>query len=97
MKLKEKWLEELRYRTLKLDNARKRDQRIKNNRMFKEDEGMVYKKTNSMKERKGKVPKIEKFLEFWAGIWEDKTTPYRKWRKTIAEKIKAKVTNVEEL
>ena len=31
-------------------------------------------------------------------MWEDKTTtPYRKWMKTIAEKVKAKVTNVEEL
>ena len=96
--MKEKWFEEFRYRKVKLDKARMTDQRIKNNRMFKEDEGMFYKKTNKANERKGKVPKIEKFVEFWAGIWEDKTTtPYRKWIKTIAEKIKAKVTNVEEL
>ena len=46
----------------------------------------------------GKLPKIEKFEEFWAGIWEDDTKiPQRKWMNTIARKITEKVTNVQEL
>ena len=49
------------------------------------------------KQLKGKVPKMEKFEEFWAGIWEDNTkTPQRKWRNTVAKKIGQKVTNVQE-
>ena len=50
------------------------------------------------KEMKGKVPEMDKFVQFWAGIWEDETsTPHRIWIRTVAEKIRAKVTDVEEL
>ena len=44
------------------------------------------------------VPDVEKFVDFWAGIWEDETiTPNRRWMRTAAEKIRAKVINLEEL
>ena len=56
-----------------------RDEKIKNNRMFREDEGMFYQNINNTKEKQGTVPDIEKFVDFWAGIWEDETsTPYRR-------------------
>ena len=59
---------------------------------------MFCRKTQGTKQLKGKVPKIEKFEEFWAGIWEDDTkTPQRKWMNTIARKITEKVTDVQEL
>ena len=46
---------------------------------------------------KGKVPTIEKFEEFWAGIWEDNAeTPHRRWMNTAARKIGEKATNVQE-
>ena len=98
LKMKEIWLEELRYRKTKLGKIRIRDEKIKNNRMFREDKGMFYRKINNTKERQGTVPDIEKFVDFWAGIWEDETsTPYRRWMTTVAEKIRAKVISVEEL
>ena len=47
--------------------------------MFREDEGMFYRKINNTKKRQEAVPDIEKFVDFWPGIWEDETsTPYRR-------------------
>ena len=68
MQVKEKWLEELRYRKIKLEKAETRDARIRDNRMFKEDEGMFYRRFNAKKKRKGKVPEIDKFVNFWADL-----------------------------
>ena len=57
---------------------------------------MFYRKANREKERKGKVPEMNKFVQFWAGIWEDETsTPHRRWMRTVEENIRAK--SVEEL
>ena len=65
--------------------------------MFQEDQGMFYRKTEGMKQLKEKVPKMEKFEEFWAGIWEYNTkTPQIKWMNTVAKKIGQKLTNVQE-
>ena len=59
--------------------------------MFREDEGMFYRCfINNTKERKGTV-------EFWVGIWDETSTPHRRWIRTAAERIRAKVINVEEL
>ena len=56
-----------------------KDARIHNNRMFQEDQGMFYRKTQGMKELKRKVPILELFEEFWAVIWENNNkTPQRK-------------------
>ena len=91
-------LDELRYQHPKLKHVKTRDARICNNRMFQEDQSMFYRKTQGQKQMKGKVPEIEKFEEFWAGIWEDGTqTPYRKWMKTVAKEIAEKVTDVHVL
>ena len=96
--VKEKALDELIYRNIKLKRIKIKDARILNNIMFQEDQGMFYRKTQGTKQLKGKVPKIEKFEEFWAGIREDDTkTPQRKWMNTIARKITENITNVQEL
>jgi hypothetical protein len=34
--------------------------------MFKENEGMFYRRINSTKKKRGEVPDIDKFVEFWA-------------------------------
>ena len=65
--------------------------------MFQEDQGIFYRKTKGTKQLKGKVPRIEKFEEFWAGIWEDNIkTPKLKWMNTVAKKMGQKVANVQE-
>ena len=69
-----------------------KDARIRNSKMFQEDQGMFYRKTQGTKQLKGKVPRMEKFEEFWAGICEDNTkTPKRKWMNTVAIKMGKKL------
>ena len=95
--VKEKALGEIRYRIVKMKRIKIKDARIRNNRMFQEDQGMFYRKTQGTKQLRGKAPKMKKFEEFWAGIWEDNAkTPQRKWMHTVAKKIGEKVTNVQE-
>ena len=95
--LKKTTLDELRYRITKLKHVRIRDARIRNNRLFEQDQGKFYRRTQGTMLGKGKVPMIEKFEEFWAGIWEDNAkTPHRRWMNTVARRIREKVTNVQE-
>ena len=72
--------------------------RLKTTECFERMKECFYRKINNTKERKGTVPDIDKFFDFWAGIWEDEaSTPYRRWMRTGAENIRAKVISVEEL
>ena len=74
-----------------------KDPRIRNNKMFQEDQELFYRKTQGTKRLIGKVPKMEKFEELWAEIWEDNTKiAQRKWMNTVAKKIEQKVTNVQD-
>ena len=98
LKEKELWLDELRYRKAELNKVRTRDAKVRNNRMFKEDERRFYRNINCINNKKGVVPDMEKFAAFWAEIWEDETkTPHKKWMDNVSEKIKAKVQQVEDL
>ena len=66
--------------------------------MFEEDEGNFFRNTADKKEHKGTVPSIDRLVTFWGGIWGgDTKTPKRKWMQTVANKIKDKVTQVEEM
>ena len=95
--VKEKALDELRYYLTKLTKTRLRDDRIRYNRMFREDQEMFYWKPQGMREKKGNAQHIAKFEEFWAGIWEDDSkTRRRKWMSTIAQKIKAKLVDIQD-
>ena len=86
--VKERALDELRYRKVKLERTRSRYAKIRNNRMFEEDQAIVFRKMQGAKEKKGKVPKIKKLEDFWAGIWEDETqTPHQKWMNMVARKL----------
>ena len=81
-----------------MKRLRIKDARTRNNKMFKEDQGMFYRKTQGTKQLKRKVPRIKKFEEFWVGIWKDNTeTAKRKWMNTVAKKMVQKVANVQEL
>ena len=95
--VQEKALDGLKYYLAKLKRTRLRDDRIRYNRMFREVQGVFYRKTQGMREKKGNAPHIAKFEEFWAGIWEDDSkTPHRKWMSTMAQKIRAKVVDIQD-
>ena len=97
LSVKERALDELRYCNVKLKRIKNRDARVRNNRMFQEDQGAFYRKTQGTEQLRGEVLDMEKFEEFWGGIWEDETkTPNQKWMNTVAKKMREKVKNVQE-
>ena len=69
----EKAFDKLRYHNTKMKGIKIKDARIHNKKMFQEDKAMIYRKTQGTKQLKGKLPKMEKFEEFWRGIWGDNT------------------------
>ena len=66
--VKEKALDKLRYCNIKMKRLKIKDARTRDNKMFQGDHGMFYRKTQGAKQQKGKIPRMEKFEEFWAGI-----------------------------
>lgn len=94
---KEKWLDELRYRKVLLDKMIKKGRRIRNNIMFQKDQRGLYKQASKKKENIGRTPEIEKFVEFWGGIWEERrSTVVQPWMTEIEEKLKNKICSVED-
>ena len=90
-------MDELRSKKVKLDKMSTRAKRIKNNAMFAADEGGFYRKGKGKKVYHGEIPPMEKFVEFWGGIWEDeKKTPEQPWMKVVEQKWKEKVQDVKE-
>ena len=55
-----------------------KDPRIHNNKMFQEDQEIIYRKTQGTKQLKGKVPRMEKFEEFWAESGKETPKPQSK-------------------
>ena len=45
IRVKEKAFDKLRYRNIKMKHIKIKDARIRNNKMFQEDQGMFYRKT----------------------------------------------------
>ena len=64
LKEKELWLDELRYRKAELKKVRTRDAKVRNNRMFKEDERRFYRNINCINNKKGVVSDMERFVAF---------------------------------
>ena len=92
---KEKWLDELRSKKVKLEKIVARDKRIKNNNMFVRNEGSFYRQTKKLKKQVGRVPSIDKFTNLWTGIWEDDSkTPVTKWMKGIEKRLREKVKSI---
>ena len=59
-----KALDKLRYCNIKMKRLKIMDARIRNNKKFQEDQGLFYRKTQGMKQLKGKVPRMGKFEDF---------------------------------
>ena len=64
---------------VKMEKMKSRDGKIRDNNMFRGNQSQFYRSIEDKQENKGKVPDIEKFVKFWAGIWDDESvTPYKK-------------------
>ena len=74
--VKERALDELRYHKVKLERTRNRNAKIRNNRMFEEDQAIFFRKAQGAREKKGKVPKIKKFEDFWQVFGRTRPKPH---------------------
>ena len=89
---KKSWLDKLRGKIVKMEGHKKRDKVMKNNSIFQKVEGSFQKKTNERSKYKGQVPTIDKFTNFWPGIWEDeRETTNKKQMEKIKESMKDKI------
>jgi len=94
---KEKWLDQMRVKRVKLEKMLQKEKRIKDNRLYQNKEGKFYQMIGGSTEHTGQVPSMEKFTNFWGGIWEDdEKTIDRPWMEVIGNKIREKVHRVEE-
>ena len=94
---KEKWLDQLQYKKMKLEKMIERGNRIKNNANFEKDQKAFFKTLEAKTVYEGEPPRMEKFVEFWAGIWEkDEKTPEMPWMEKVNIELREKVQNVNE-
>ena len=94
---KEKWLDQMRSKRVKLEKMIQKNQRLRENKMFEKSEGRFYRMLGGRGNQVGEAPEIDKFTQFWASIWEsEERTTLQPWMEKVEKKIRAKVTNVKE-
>ena len=65
--------------------------------MFQKDQTAFFRKLEEKSNRKGQMPEMNKFIEFWGGIWERrKNTPHMPWMEEVKMQLNAKVTSVND-
>ena len=94
---KEVWIDKLRYKRVKLVKMIERGKKFMDNNIFEGDHKSFFKRIEDNTEYEGAMPKMDKFVKFWVGIWEkDDCTPNMPWMEKIQEKLKEKITSVKE-
>ena len=76
---------------------RERGKRIKDNTTFEKYPKNFYNKIEKNEKFQGEQPEMEKFAEFWGGIWEkEDVTPMLPWMNNVNEKLRASINTVKE-
>ena len=60
--------------------------------MFQKDQGAFFRKLEEKSNRKGQMPEMDKFIEFWGGIWERRENAHMPWMEEVKMQLNAKVT-----
>ena len=95
--VKEEWIDKLRYKKIKTKKYIERKPRIQDNIMYQLDQKSFFKKLEGTEVREGKIPEMEKFVEYWGGIWERKErTPNMPWMEEVKRQLSEKVNIVQE-
>ena len=68
--VKEQWVDKLRYKKVKLEKYMGKRKRKLDNIMFQKDQRAFFRNLDEKSNWKGKMPKMDKFIEFCGGIWE---------------------------
>ena len=96
--LKEKWIDRKRMYEVKLRKTEEKDKRKRNNNLFKNNEGKLYKSLDTSDSYEGEIPAIETFKEFWGNIWRDESkTPNKPWMEKVKTQLGESVVVIEDL
>ena len=67
---REQWLDKLRYKKIKLAKCEEKRRRKQDNIMFQREQKGFFRMLEEEEAHEGEMPEMEKFVEFWGGIWE---------------------------
>ena len=71
--------------------------RIKDNANFEKDQKAFFKTLEAKTVYEREPSRMEKLVEFWAGIWEkDEETPETPWMEKVKIELREKLQNVNE-
>ena len=94
---KEQWIDKLRYKKVKLEKFVEKRKREQENFMFHHDQKGFFRTLESDITREGEMPDMDKFVEFWGGIWEqNERTPNMPWMEEVKREWHEKVGVVSE-
>ena len=82
---------------IRLQEWKRKSKRIRNNALFNKSERCFYRCLNKTPPT-GEPPAMEKFENFWGGIWEEKKeVEKQQWMAEIETKLSRKVTMIKEM
>ena len=94
---RERWLDKLRYKKIKLAKCEEKWRRKEDNIMFQRDQKEFLRTLEEEEAHEGEIPEKEKFVEFWGGIWErEDRMPNMPWMEEIKGQLNEKVNQVKE-
>ena len=94
---KEQWLDKLRYKKIKLDKCIEKRRRKQDNLMFQRDQKSFFRSLEAEEKKEGELPTMEKFVEFWGGIWEQsERTPNMPWMDEVRRELNEKAILISE-
>lgn len=94
---REQWLDKLRYKKIKLEKFIEKRNRKKDNIMFQRDQKGFFRTLEAVEKLEGEMPKMEKFVEFWGGIWkQNEPTPNMPWMEEVKAELGERVNHVSE-
>ena len=95
---KEQWLDKLQYKKEKLDKYVEKGNRKKDNIIFQKDQKSFFRTLGKVEKHKGEMPEMEKFVEFWGGIWEqNEPTLNMPWMEEVKAELSEKANTVSQL
>ena len=93
---REQWLDKLRYKKMKLAKCEEKRRRKQDN-MFHRDQKGFFGTFEGEEAHEAEMPEMEKFVDFWEGIWErEEITLNMTWMKEIRKQLSEKVDHVNE-
>ena len=96
-KVREIWLDQMRYKKVKLAKYTEKRRRKQDNITFQHDQKGFFWTLEEDGTQEGEMPEMDKFVDFWGGIWERKErTPCLPWMEETGRQLHQKVNTVNE-